>query len=424
MLKNKELQLALQYRQLAYVRFSFHYYTICEMVEEGYMENPFTDYRRELDALNQAIPDLLEKKENGDVLNQIRDLRQSIMKQMEILTAYTDRLQIYEYIFNRIEFRFEEGEQVDAQKLADEVFQYIFANQDNTMIYDKLSLVLSQLPVRMTKSRFYDMLRECLSIYAGTSRDALDGFVSNLKQIAMLTPIETKPEFQHIHDFVQQCNETDYKTISHDDFHHMQHHFHDIAQGIETCVNGYMQLQELCNVCNVIALTNELNMEDNDYINNARIIGDNIYMLFQGKGTMEDVELSLGQFEGVQERGLEQIMVLEAKLQEKDSVLEECELLMGSSIFVDPSVKPDNRPVDEAYLQETTEQFVEELSVKMKENQKLVNRAIMAGILGNIPNIFTSQQEIYDYIQYTLTSAGQEEQKASKALLTPIMMEE
>lgn len=424
MKKDKETELAIQYRQLAYVRFAYHYYTICEMAGEGYMENPYTDYHSELESLNRVIPDLLEQNHKEETADRLRSLRRSITEQVEILSAYTDQLQIYEYIFNRLEFRFEEKEPVDPMQLADDLFQYIFADRDSHMIYDKLSLVLSQLPVRMTRARFYDMLRECLSVYAGSSRDALDDFIANLKQLAMVTTVSEKPEFRLIRDFLRQCRETDYKEISHEEFHRLRGRFADIAQEIETCVNGYMQLQELCNVCTVIALTDEWEPEDNRWIAAGRRAGAEVFELFQGGGDIEKAEVSLGQLEGLQERGLERIMALEAALPDKDPRLEECELLLGSSIFVDPSVKPDLTEVDDRYLRERTEQFLDELSLHMKKNQKMVNRAIMATILGSVPNTFTSQQEIYDYIRYTLTAAGTEEQIASKELLTPIMAEE
>lgn len=422
--ENKELQLALQYKQLAYARMALHYYTIYEMWDEGYLDNPFTNYQTEMNQLNYVIPKLLNNEDNTELLETIRSIRQFIMKQMECLTSYTDCLQIYEYLLNRLEFRFEEYEEVEPMKLAEELFQFIFSDQDKSMVYDKLSLVLSQLPIRMTKSRFYDMIRECLSIYSGTSKDALDGFVYNLKQLSMLMSIPEQEEFKPIQQFLLKCKEINDKEISQQEFKQIQDEFIDISSHIETCVNGYMQLQELCNVCNVIALTNPIVEVDTSHIDVSRNICYKIYHLFQGHGTMEEVVELLGQLEGVQEYGIEQVVVLEATIPDKDSVLSECELLMGSSIFVDPFLKHDNTEVNEGYLQQVTEQIIADFKEGMKNNSKMINRAIMATILGNIPNTFTSQQEIYDYLVYSLNNATQEELKATKILLTPLIMEE
>ncbi len=424
MIEDRQMRLAEEYRKLAYARFAYHYFALYESLDEGYMENPYTDYAGELDVLNRSAAALLSGRGGKETLDELKTLRRSNIRQVELLTAYTDSLRIYEYVLNRIEFRFEEADAADARELAQDVFQFIFQDKDNPMIYDRLSLVLSQLPVRMTKARFADLIRASFSVYKGGTRESFDAFAAYLRQIAMLDPLEEKPEFRDISAFFDRCGKTDYRTIGHQEFHQMQDELVEIAHAVEVCADGYMQIQELCNVCVVIALTDGLGCPDSGEISVCRAICREINESFASGRELKEMEELLAKLEGVQERNLERITRLESRIEEKIPALAECERLMGSSIFAEEPDEPDERTVDDAYFLDVSERFIAELSERMRERPKQVNRAVMALILSNIPNVFSSQEEIYEYILYALSSASPEEQKASEALLVPILAED
>ena len=42
--------------------------------------------------------------------NELNSFREQIIEIMEVITAYVDRLRIYEHVLNRVEYRFNEGE--------------------------------------------------------------------------------------------------------------------------------------------------------------------------------------------------------------------------------------------------------------------------------------------------------------------------
>ena len=93
----------------ATIKLSMNLFTMYEMFEEISLE------RREeiegyIDEINLALRNVYVSDDKSisnisleDCVKSISDIRDSITARMKILTSYTDALQIYEYIINRIE---------------------------------------------------------------------------------------------------------------------------------------------------------------------------------------------------------------------------------------------------------------------------------------------------------------------------------
>ncbi|HBY72917.1 MAG TPA: hypothetical protein DEG06_11815, partial [Lachnospiraceae bacterium] len=81
------------------------------------------------------------------------ELRKEIMKRMNYLSIYLDIFQIYEYVFNRTEYRFKQDEImiVENDDFARKILRYIFDTEDNVVINAKIMETIGQLPVRITK---------------------------------------------------------------------------------------------------------------------------------------------------------------------------------------------------------------------------------------------------------------------------------
>lgn len=75
---------------------------------------------------------------------------------------------------NRVEYRFSESEFGDEyynDRFEKDIYRYITGDKDNTVINMKLSQIVGQVPMRLSKNKFYDMLRiHFLYIRAAKSR--------------------------------------------------------------------------------------------------------------------------------------------------------------------------------------------------------------------------------------------------------------
>ena len=68
---------------------------------------------------------------------------------------------------------------------------------------------------------------------------------------------------------------------------------------------------------------------------------------------------------------------------------------------------------------------MELLTIYFKGHTKEVNRAVMAALFSNMPVLFNSQQEIKEYIEYSLNHCGNaSELMAVGKILTEMMEEE
>ena len=106
---------------------------------------------------------------NAEVLPEnIEALRAENVADMEELTALTDVFQTDEYILNRLEYGFrpDAGADYSDGDLTDLLISY-FSRIPKEVQNEAIISVIEQLPIRMTKNRFLDLLKERLGIYRG-----------------------------------------------------------------------------------------------------------------------------------------------------------------------------------------------------------------------------------------------------------------
>ena len=168
------------------LRLVLNYYTMKEVEDEGGCIAGDAYLLEKMDQIHTLLFQTLLaedlKEDYEDNVKQIHAIREDMTQKMKVLTAYTDALQIYEYILNRVEYGIT-GEEypVEESELAAKVFQYLFRDNDKMVVNSKIQLVTGQLPIRMTKNRFFEYLTETLNIYQGSDTSSVDDFVSMLK---------------------------------------------------------------------------------------------------------------------------------------------------------------------------------------------------------------------------------------------------
>ena len=100
--------------------------------------------------------------------------------------------------------------------------------------------------------------------------------------------------------------------------------------------------------------------------------------------------------------------------------------LLCNSVFID--LKPDELTpeiADSIYIEQVKKELVEEFARSFASQNKLINRARMAMVMGNVPVFFNSQQEISDYLNYALEHCNNNsELKAVIAIIDEMMEEE
>ena len=443
----------------ARLKMMMEYYIYYEMISEGI--NPYIDSAKDTtDELNEIIFKLFEGSIEADeadkAAEKLLDLRQVVMDKMQVLTTYVDCFVVYEYILNRVQYRFEDMELLpEDAAFAQDVVNFIFGTKDNVAINDNIHGVIGQLPMRMTRSRFFEVIRESISVYKGSDVSSLESFLYMFKTNAMLykSPHMDK-YFTEFRSILDELAEVDYENITEDMFKIYSEKIRVNASKLNDISDLYMQLGQIINEAYIIAKSVKYT-KDAESIEAADIVIKGINSLFIKKESdiwslaeglsQEDDEAKIywlgehfPQIEGKQEKiydslntsgavldeiiESDQKIIDELGLTEEFVVLKQMSQLNSNSVFAELNETVDETKVTAGMADEAAEKLIGEVKELFKISSRMVRRAIMANTLEKMPVFFKTPQEVADYITTSLSQCTDEAEKyASKQLILEMM---
>lgn len=422
--------MANQYHDYAGVRLVMHYYTFYESyLDDG---DTWSDEAKEImTQINNVIEkNILSNHKENEMEKTIRfvdELRSSIMKRMKLLTAYTDIFQIYEYILNRVEYRFkDELITLEDEEFAKEVLRYIFDTQDNMIINEKIKEIVGQLPIRMTKQKYFELLKESIRLYQGADQDTLDKFLYMLRTSAMLYPKEDMiTYYPKLWEQKASLDMINYKEINNSDFIEAESILKQATLFLERETSVYYSLQEIINEVYAILLCEPYvgvtgsKPENKEEIINTILRSINDAFLNNNKNEFF-IELmeKFSEIEGVQEELSYDLANLEDALYEVDknhrelvesmmmdkllNVLLRTKDLLSNSLFIDWNEENNINKVTEEVVKNEATQLEGELTALFAEQDRVVARAVMANTLSKIPVFFQDHKEVMEYVRYSI----------------------
>ncbi len=432
--------------EYSYVMAALHYYTLGEVLLEDTdtLSKDFIDLAGKLQG---CIRDSLVsggKEQAKTVVEDLDGLRNDIIYKMQILTAYTDALQIYEYMLNRMEAGvLDLVESVDVAKLCDNVYQYIFKENDNMVINSKLQMVTAQLPMRMTKNKFYDTLSAALSIYNGSEKANFHEFVERIRGAVLLDkPEGYETEYSDIYASIEKLEGLDYQNMTKEVFLDAMGLVASEAEHINDIVTNYLMMTDVVNSVYATVVAIPFANVLSDTLDTSKQIIVKVYNAIENKDELqEEIGDLLVSLEGVQENLLEELAAYEGIFYEVEqevlnsgvseesvqviSVLKDMQQLHSNSVFIDlrkESVSDELADVE--YIGEVEKKLEADLDTLFATCGRAKKRAVMAGVIGQLPVIFNNTQEIQQYISYALSSCSNDSEMTAVAkLLDDLMME-
>lgn len=408
------------YKEFAYIRLALLYDTYFEVLADtkDAEEKINPSY---LKTLNEVIKKVFFAETEEKDLEVIERLRDEIIEDMKILTAFVDQFQVYEHMLNRIYYQFEEVEEVAVDVLIQEMFTYIFADKDNVIINDKIRSLMYELPVRMTKNKFFEHIFDAMDIYKGTSQEGIDSFLYMIKTTAgILCPEGFKERYPEISNTLKQFDEMEYATISKEDFERLKELRDDISLELTERVNLLVQLQEIVNHVYVLILTKDYSVPDMKEFHAAKEIIQRINRAFYDENSESlELEAYFVELEGKQESIYEEIQVSEGMIYDlltnSKEKLSEYELLhtmekvnlvmnlLSDSIFMEFDDEKAVSMVDADFLATEKNRLSEEFTRLFETHERAYNQSVMAMVLSKLPVIFNSQSEMKEYFEHTLS---------------------
>ena len=437
-----------KYNYYATIKMSMNYYTMKEIISD--MTDKNSDVCKYFDVLSRLVKDnIIENKPvDEEALTAVRQIRDNIEYKMKILTSYTDGYEIYEYILNRIEAKVKKSvEEVDIALLSDKMYSYVFNESDKMVINSKLQLLMAQLPVRMTKSKFCDVVSNTLALYKGGEKTSLDEFCDMLRTSSLITkPKGFETEYPFLYHVYTDLAAADYKELSEDEYDALNGRLNEAADIINEEASNYILMQEIANDIYTILLTIEDTIGTNEKLPAYKASVNIIKSSMESEDFESLSEILMDSFvslEGVQEEVTESIMPLEAAfddiyvgknedikaygLSDRFETLDKISRLLSTSLFIDveKSARNESDMVDDKYYNETKDKLIADFMSLFSDCGRPVVRSVMCKILSAMPIFLNTKQEIKDYFDYTLSGCkDMSELTACNKLITEMIEED
>lgn len=413
------------YYRMANYNLAMQYTSFAEGVAEGdvvlpakakeYAEN----VKRYVEALAQG-----ESASGEEALTGIGQLRQELTVAMQALTAYTDRLYLHEYVLQRLAPAMEgTAEEIDSNVALEEISSFLFFDEEQEGLLARVSAVISELPVRMTKAKFMEWVRNTASVYKEADGETLDRVFYMLYSASGLYEPEGMELFPECRTALDSLNALDYRSITEEQYLAAKKNLEEITEFITSVSDAYFSLTEITNSLLTVLFTEGYVMPtDLEATKGCREI---YRMLSEGKD-FTDMALveAFETFEGLPEQIEEFLFTEEAYFDELtvdekllDAMMQKilytrvayARRLHTTSIFV----KLENEDVKELSFDTMLDEFCVAVTKVLEEGQRAVNRAVMARVIQNLPLPFTRKSDIQKYVLASLENCHDMSEKTA-----------
>lgn len=443
--------LADDYHTIAGVRLAMHYFSFYETwIDEG--EQWSKASQGMMKKLNGIISNKLLSHAQGEELEmavgETDRLRNDIMNHMMQLTAYTDIFQNYEYILNRIEYRFKETvEAEDDEEFSKEILRYIFDTDNNAIINEKIREIIGQLPIRMTKQKYFDLLSGSLIEYKGAPSDTLESYLYMLRTSAMvISGTEMERLYPDLWEKKEFLGGLPFKEITQKDYERASQVLQEAIRFLQGEVNIYYSLQEIVNECyGLLICSPYIGLSTSPYQKQGKvalaIISDVSSLFIKGEKEepSEKILLKFHELEGVQEELSFDLTTLEEALYQIDqdhrslvegimadkllNVLLLSKKLLSESLFIDFYELTLKGPVSEEQIKAESDKLIGQLTDVFENVDRMVMRSVMASTLNKMPVFFQDHKEVMDYVLYSLEKCTDKAEKlACMEIIKDIML--
>ncbi len=439
-------ELASTYQAYAGTQFVMHYFNVYESIVDGDVSFDAESVTM-LKEINGIVKDTIlspfDAAKREKAISKIAAFRGDIIRKMKVLTYYTDVFSLYEYVLNRLELNYaSEIEDIDSEEAANEVLNYIFSDQDNVGINERIKEMLSQLPVRMTKNKFYDLLTDSLSIYEGAEKASVQDFLYMIRSSAGLDkPEGLDAEFVELKELKKEFEQTDYRDLEEDKFNSLSERLGEAIGIITKGTDSYYAIQEVINSLYAVLLNmpyasekslKEMyaledilqaivaNIEEESF---ESIPDELVHLFIKTEGKLEVFSENMISGEAVLDTVKESFTkdVEALMLQPLFECLKLSSSLLSSSLFVEQKDKVEGM-ADKAYLLETGNALIAEFQEALESQSKYLNRAMIAATLKELPVFFVNSEEVTNYVRNAIAGCRDIAEKVASVNLMKDLM--
>ncbi|MCR5154877.1 MAG: hypothetical protein K6B75_08540 [Lachnospiraceae bacterium] len=407
------------YGMLALYNLLMDYQTYSESVQIGTFKESGSgkeEFFKVDSIIKENILGEYSPEKNAEAVARLIELREKLIKRMDVLTSYTDRLTLCEYVINRLEMKFEDKTfpEMDNDGLARDILEKIFATNDNALINSNIRDMLANLPVRMTKSKMLDYITDSFNVYKNAEKESVDTYDYMLRCAAGIYKPEAEKEI-----FAGLCGKVEklegmvnQKEVSKEDYLLSKEILDEACDEVKNLSEEVESTARLANECLTILLCKPY------FTLSAERECTKLYGILK-ELTKEDPDIAelFGQIEGEMELVSERVSEIDAIVQAADEKYEKqfAELLLttvheavrvsarlnSGSLFA--SLKEQEKETtEEGYALKVRDAFLSDITKVFEESERERMRAVMASVLKELPVFFGNRTEVMEYVRNSL----------------------
>ncbi len=419
------------YYKYVAVRLAMNYYTYNEMImDDTGIKTSF------IDIMEKMLESDIVGVELEEAISKVDDIRNDIIRSMKGLTSLVDIFNIYEYVLNRVEYRYKDSSHIEMKNDEDftkDLMRYILSSEDKVVINANIMEAVRQLPLRITKARFFELLKEGLRVYKDSEKSSVDDFIYMISSSSMVYIDDYAREIsEDINCILRDFDEADFSNLDEETYNRLHEKLNYAIEYVQNSVDKYMLEIEIVNDVYSMLLAApyaDTKCEEREIL--TRIVNDD------NAGCAEEALVML---EGRQER-LSNIymqgeyavdIVVEKYMSTAESLmlgamfnsLKRIGILQSGSYFVEFDNHKDTAIAGEDYTLEKYNELCDKLKGFFTQHNKLVNRAVMANILACLPVFFNNVEDIQNYVYNSINGCSDLAEKKACVEIFATMMEE
>jgi len=427
------------YCRYSYTRLAYNYYLLSEILND---DTVLPEIIKLVDEIKSVIKDDVLGESVGPerekAVTKINNIRNEIIASMKVVTAYADNLQIYEYILNRIDT--DNPDTVLPSDYSDEAFinelmHNLFSDKDNTVVNSKISDMIGQLPIRLTRQKYFEYINDAFSLYKGADKSSVDSFVYMLRSLTTLD----KPEgygkvYPDIYEIIDSFMNNGFDKTTKEECKAYTDKLVYAADFISNVSSMYLSLGEIVNDIYVILLSQPyaiMDCEETAACHTILGIEDELTEEIQDaleflEGKQEHLYEIFSQYDYLIDAREKYSAIIESTMQGRAfALLELITKLVSTSTFIEFDAQAgDDGMADEEYINSKRDGLIAELMSLFEGKSRKFVRSIMAATLGSLPAFVGNTDELKAYIRHSLTSCSDETEKAASVkLIRELLME-
>lgn len=381
-------------------------------------------YAKQLkELLMQYVSGMVTPELSEEGLKKLLALRTEFIDRMQVLTAYTDKLYLHEYVLKRLAPGMEHTEEeIDSNDAVNELTGFLFHEGRKDYLRENLSYVISELPIRMTKARFFEWVKQTSAAFRESDAESLNrSFYMLYSAAGLLEPLGME-RFAELKTALEYFDTLDYRSMTEEKYEEAKVMLETVTEHLSGFSDSYCSMMELINsMTSIFLMLPFVSPEDEKSV--GCCINALKLSLREEPATEEELMEAFSALEGVPEELETELLAEEGILSEfpvKDSLIEAmmqkvlfsriqyAKQLHTTSLFVNPE-----ETFEKVEFDEEIEKFCKILSEKMDQGQKAMNRARMAQVLYHLPVPFTKSSDVQSYMMSTLDNCHDASEKTA-----------